>query len=266
MKKQQYLALLAAAVLFLGLYLGFDTKPSGQHKIEQSRAIQGEATSFETILADAREHLGETERVAAEELDKKFDAATNDTERAEALKQLSGFWYRTGNRAVAGGFAEKVAEIESTDAAWSVAGATYFQALQASDNPILRQYCAGRAVKAFESAASLAPDDPEHRVNIALVHAEQPSADNPMQAVLLLRELEAKYPNEPAVYNALGRLAIKTGQWERALQRLEKAYQLDPANPNTPCLLAKAYEGAGNTAKAEEFADLCQKANRSPEQ
>lgn len=266
MKKQQYIALFAAAILFLGLYLGFDTRPSGQHKIEQSRAIQGESTSFETILADAREHLGETERLAAEELDKKFDAATDDAQRAEALKQLSGFWYRTGNRAVAGGFAEKVAEIENTDAAWSVAGATYFQALQGSDNPILRQYCAGRAIKAFESAASLAPDEPEHRVNIALVHAEQPSADNPMQAVLLLRELEAKYPNEPAVYNALGRLAIKTGQWERALQRLEKAYQLDPSNTNTPCLLAKAYEGAGNTAKAEEFANLCQKANRAPEQ
>ena len=266
MKKQQYFALLAALVLFLGLYLGFDTKPSGQHKIEQSRAIQGEATSFETLLADAREHLAEADITAVSELDKQFNAVTTDAERAEALKKLSGFWYRTGNLAVAGGFAERVAEIEMTDAAWSVAGATYFQALQGSENPVLRQYSAGRSTKAFESAASLNPDEPEHRVNMALVYAEQPSADNPMQAVLLLRELEAKYPNEPAVYNALGRLAIKTGQWERAIQRLEKAYELEPTKPSTPCLLSKAYEGAGNNAKAEEFANKCREANRSPEQ
>ncbi len=266
MKKPQYFALLAAAVLFLGLYLGFDTKPSGQQTVEKSRAIQGEATSFESLLADAREHLGESEKAAAAELDKQYDAAATDSERIEVLKKLSGFWYRTGNRAVAGGFAERVADLEQTDAAWSIAGATYFQALQASDNPVLRQYCAGRAVKAFESAASLNSDEPEHRVNIALVYAEQPSADNPMQAVMLLRDLEAKYPNEPAVYNALGRLAIKTGQWERALQRLEKAYELDPANPNTPCLLAKAYEGAGMADKAETFAVLCQQAGRTNEQ
>ncbi len=78
-----------------------------------------------------------------------------------------------------------------------------------------------------------------------------------MQAVLMLRELESKHPDNPAVYNALGRLAIKTGQWERAVERLEKAWSLDKKNLNTPCLLAKAYEGIGNTTKANEFAGIC---------
>jgi uncharacterized protein HemY len=62
------------------------------------------------------------------------------------------------------------------------------------------------------------------------------------------------------VYNALGRLAIKTNQWQRAIERLEKSWSLDKKNPNTPCLLAKAYEGAGNIAKATEFATLCKDA------
>ena len=78
-----------------------------------------------------------------------------------------------------------------------------------------------------------------------------------MQAVLLLRELEKQYTESPSVYNALGRLAIKTGQWARAVERLEKAWSLDPNNAFTPCLLAKAYEGAGQTAKATEFATRC---------
>jgi Flp pilus assembly protein TadD len=139
-----------------------------------------------------------------------------------------------------------------------VAGGTYFNGIAAAqDNALIRTYCADRAVKAFENAASLAPDQPDYRVNLALVYAENPPPDNPMKAVLMLRDLESKYPSAPSVYNALGRLAIKTAQWERAIERLEKARSLDPSNPNTPCLLAKAYEGAGNTAQAAEMARLC---------
>ncbi|MBU6343253.1 MAG: tetratricopeptide repeat protein, partial [Bacteroidetes bacterium] len=111
----------------------------------------------------------------------------------------------------------------------------------------------------FEKAATINPGQPEHQVNQALVFAENPPADNPMKAVLLLRELEKKYPESPAVFNALGRLAIKTGQWQKAIERLEKAWQLDRNNFNTPCLLAKAYEGAGQMDKSAEFAKICNK-------
>ena len=65
------------------------------------------------------------------------------------------------------------------------------------------------------------------------------------------------HPENAAVYNALGRLAIKTGQWQKAVERLEKAWLLDKTNPNTPCLLAQAYQGAGQQEKSSEFARLC---------
>ena len=97
----------------------------------------------------------------------------------------------------------------------------------------------------------------EHRVNLALVYAENPSADDPMKAVMMLRDLEKRHPENASVYNALGRLAIKTGQWSRAVERLEKAWSIDRTNPNTPCLLSRAYEELGNADKASEFAKLC---------
>ena len=257
MNKAQYSALFGALALFLGLYFGFDTKTDKQKTTERSRVLQAESTSFETLLADAMAHLSadQSETLAVEE--QKLEGAASDAERAAALKRLSGLWYGFGQIPVAGGFAEQVAELENTDASWSVAGATFFNGLAASQDPVIRDFCAGHAVKAFESAASLNPANVEHRVNLALVYAENPPPNNPMQAVMMLRELEGKHPDNPAVFNALGRLAIKTGQWERAVERLEKSWSLDKKNPNTPCLLAKAYEGAGNTTKANEFAGLC---------
>lgn len=127
----------------------------------------------------------------------------------------------------------------------------------AAKEPEIRETCAKHAIKAFESAASLNPENVQHRVNLALIYAENPPPDKPMTAALMLRELAEKHPNDPAPFNALGRLAIKTGQWQKAVERLERAWELDKNNPNTPCLLAKAYEGLGDTGKASEFAKRC---------
>lgn len=257
MNKAQIVVVFAAAVLFSGLYFGFDTKPGKHKSIERSRSLQGESTSFETLLAQAMKQLSPEQATKLTELEEKLDAASSDANRILQLKNLSGLWYDFGQLPIAGGFAEQVAQLEQADSAWSVAGGTFFNALLATTDPALRQYCASHAVKAFESAVSLAPNVVEHRVNLALVWAENPPPDNPMQAVLMLRDLESKYPQSAAVYNALGRLAIKTGQWQRATERLEQAWALDKKNPNTPCLLAKAYEGLGNIAKSTEYAQRC---------
>ena len=258
MKKPQYLALLAASVLFAGLYFGFSNKPSHLKKAEQpQQVVEEKNVTFEALRDEAGTQLTAQQQAQVAELEQQVGASKNDSERTALLKRLSGLWYSLGNIPVAGGLAEQVAVIENTDAAWSVAGGNFYNGLTASQDPSIREYCASQAVKAFERAASLAPEKTEHQVNVALVYAENPPPNNPMQAVLMLRDLESKHPDEPSVYNALGRLAIKTNQWARAIERLEKAHSLDKTNPNTPCLLAKAYEGAGNTAKANEFARIC---------
>lgn len=259
MNKPQYIALSAALALFCLLYFGFNTIPAGQKQVEHSRSIQAPGIRIETLVDEAREHLDEKQTARLQEIEQQISAAASDPDRIVLLKRLSGWWYAEGHPEIAGGVAEQVAELEQTDEAWSVAGATFYGAIAGQQNAKIREYCASHAVNAFESAISLNPEKVEHRVNLALVYAENPSSDDPMKAVKLLRELETKHPDQPSVYNALGRLAIKTGQWERAVQRLEKARSLDPENPNTVCLLAKAYAGIGNSDKAAEFEALCGK-------
>lgn len=257
MNKAQMSAVFAALVLFCGLYFGFDTKNDHQKTALRSQALQVESTGSDALLADAKTHLSPAQAAEVTDLEQRVSSAADSVAKVAALKSLSAYWYRVPQLAVAGVFAEQVAELERSDSAWSVAGGTFFNGLVSAQDATIRSFCAEHAVKAFENATSLNPAKVEHRVNLALVYSENPPPDNPMQAVLMLRELEKQHPEEAAVYNALGRLAIKTGQWERAVDRLEKSWALSKSNPNTPCLLAKAYEGAGQTDKMAEFVKLC---------
>ena len=258
MNKLQISVVTGAIVLFAGLYFGFDTKSSAPHRTTGTPSeTASTATSGESVQAKARGRLNAEQTAALAQKEDAVETATEKPAKLEALKALSGWWYAAGELPTAGLVAEEVAMLDQSDAAWSVAGATFFNGLRQAQDPVLRQFCAERAAQAFEKAASVNPDQVEHRVNLALVFAENPAPEDPMKAVMMLRDLEKRHPENPAVYNALGRLAIKTGQWARAVERLEKAWSLDPSNPNTPCLLAKAYEELGKPDKAADFAKKC---------
>lgn len=257
LNKAQIGAVLVAVILFSGLYFGLDARPEKSKTMDRSRSIQGEKISVSGLMEQAKSRLSESKANELKNLEMQLEAAAQELDRISTLKKISAFWYAGNETPVAGAVAEEVANLENADSSWSVAGALFYTGLINTQDPVERDFCAQHAIKSFENAASLAPGKPEHRVNLALVYAENPPPDNPMQAVLMLRELEKQHPESPSVYNALGRLAIKTGQWQRAVDRFEKSWSLDQKNPNTPCLLAKAYEGLGNTEKATEFATLC---------
>ena len=78
-----------------------------------------------------------------------------------------------------------------------------------------------------------------------------------MKGIQMLLEMNKNEPDNTSVMNLLGQLAIKTGQYDKAVQRLEKSYQTDPDNPQTPCLLSMAYEGLGQHEKAHDWASKC---------
>lgn len=262
MNKGVVIAVGIATAIALGILLLLSVKhPDVRKSIGASIPALGVAQlPDETRIQEhALEHLDPQSAKTLETLEAELKNTQDPSRQVALLRDLSAFWYQRNEPALSAIAAERLAVIENADSSWSVAGALYYSANTSAKDSTMRRFAAQKAIRAFETASRLAPQTPEHQVNLALVFAENPEPDNPMKAVMLLRELEQKYPENSSVYNALGRLAIKTAQWDRAIQRLEKAYSLDPNNPNTPCLLAQAYSKTGREAEAKTFADLCKR-------
>lgn len=258
MNRNQILLLVGGVLLFVVLYFGFDIIPQKSKDLEKSRSLNIESTGINNLLKDAMATLDAQQKSIIEAINLDVQKSSNDTvARIERIKSLSGTWYEFGFPAISGSYAEDIANMLKTDESWSIAGTTYAICVKNSKDPKVKDFCSKRAVKAFENAISIAPDNIDHRINLAICFVDNPMQDNPMQGILMLRELNTKNPENVAVLNQLGKLAIQTNQNERALERLETAIGLEPENQTTICLLATAYKNIGNTAKADEFSNKC---------
>lgn len=257
----QWTTIGGALILFLVIYFGCETQPKDIAALEKSRALSVESTDVQTLLLEAKAQLDPSSLSEITALEEELSNTLSDTAKLEVQKALAGQWYALGQVALSGYYAQEVASVEMTDDAWSIAGTTYTICIQRAEKQKVKDFCMGRAVNAFESAISLDPTELAHQVNLALAYTYSPPADNPMKGVLLLRELNNKAPDNVLVLNTLARLAIQTGQFDKALARLENALALASENTTTICLLAQAYKGAGNSSKAADFAARCRAAS-----
>ncbi|NUO00627.1 MAG: hypothetical protein HUU01_08425 [Saprospiraceae bacterium] len=257
MTKLQLTAVFSAALLLFVMYFGCETKTKEIQRSEKSRALSSEKTDINLLLKDARSTISEAQHTFVLTLEEQLETANSDSAKVAILKQLSGKWYEFGHPAIAGHYAQNVAELSNSEEAWSIAGTTFGICVQEAKDDIIREFCSKRAIGAFENAVSLNPENITHKVNLALSYAEFPPADQPMKGPLMLLDLNRQQPENVLVLNSLARLAIKTGQFDRALTRLEKAVQLEPENVSSNCLLATVYESLKKTVEAQQYLEKC---------
>ncbi len=257
MTKLQSIVLAIALLLFSVLYFGFDTKPSSRMAIERTRSLTTESTDINVILPEAKVNLSPDEAAIIGSLEQALNDTSVDSVRIGLLEKLSGSWYDLRRPDIAGHYAEVIADKVNSSEAWSIAGTTYAIGAQRLDEKKIRSYCSGRAIKSFENAISLDPKEIKHQVNLALCYTDNPPEGNPMKGIQMLLGLSKENPEESLVQTTLARLAIKTGQFDKAIKRLDSVLETDKLNRIAPCLLAKAYEGKGDTNKAAAYLEKC---------
>lgn len=257
MQKVQYLVLFSSVLLLLTMYIGCETKASSVKEITRTRSLVVENTTREVLEMYAKRELGPADLLLLENLNKDLEKNTDLNKKAEVARELSAKWYDLGHPAISGAYAEMIAEWFPSAESWSMAGTTFGQAIPRKEDAKVREFAAAHAISAFENAVSLAPDDWTNKLNLALVLTDVPPQDNPMKGVKMLLELNDSYPDNSRILFHLGRLAIQTGQYDKAVTRLEKSLELDDSQPQIYCLLEKAYLETSKSDLAALASEKC---------
>ena len=262
MLRSQYIVVSVAIVTLLGLYFGVPTRSSVKTAAAAMSAHRPNSAPIATMAAEdlirsAKEKLDSTQRTSIGKLEPLAAAANTNETKVAAFKKLSSAWNAVPNFAVGGLYAEKVAEVSATDSAWSITGTTYLLAMRTTEDDGIRQFCNERAINAFQSAISLKGTDVGHRINLALCYVE--GGKEPMKGIAMLTQLAKDYPQNENVFITLGKLSLRTGQFDKALGRFQAALAIAPKNGELYCLTAQAYEGLQNENEARTAYQNCAK-------
>ena len=168
MSKSQISTISLFTFLFVVLFFGFDTKPSNHGLIETSRALNMSTTDVSILKKEAHERLADSQRGRIDLLNAQLNSLTDSIERNTILKELSGAWFEFGFSSIAGTYAEEIAGYENSDDAWGIAATTYSFGIASSQSEKERKYCKEKAMKAFDIAISLNPNELRHQVNKAV--------------------------------------------------------------------------------------------------
>jgi len=243
--------------LFLVLYFGCDTKSNEQKLVEKSRVLNFEKVSPQTILKSGKASLIEEDKQFAEVLELQLSRESDPIVKLDLLERLASFWFSKEKAGVSGIYAQRIAEENDNEESWGICGTTFTLCVQKAEDADEKEFCFNRAIKAFDQAISLNPENIDHKINQALCYVEKPLEDNPMKGIMMLLELNRENPENIPVLLQLGKLGLQTNQMEKATERFKKVLNLEPENKEAHCYLAKIYSQVGNKIEAEKHLYKC---------
>lgn len=124
-----------------------------------------------------------------------------------------------------------------------------------SNTEAMQTYLVEKAVSAYEGALAADTANIPLQMKLAGMYIEQ--GTNPMVGITMLLDIVKNDPDNTDAQLMLGKFAMMSGQFEKAVQRLEKVIYLRPRSNDVLFLLAIAHENNGNKQKALELLELC---------
>lgn len=266
----QAILIVSSIVLTTGIYFAGDFKGPEKEPVVAQQETATPVGTFDPMLYKAQvlNAIDAAEKQDIEQIEKALADATADTAKLELLNALIMRYEKMGDQVLASVYSEGQAELINTSAAWLKTGDNYmsvFYAMQLS--PEVTAFLVTSARSCYEKALELEADNADATIGLATTYMETTGVgtEQPMQGVSLLLGIVREDPDNVRAQLILGRYGIMSGQFEKAVQRLETVVTLDPENSEAFFYLGEAYNGLGNLPKAIESFEKCRSLVNDPE-
>jgi len=256
---KQILLFVVGIVLVLTLFLYGRTRfPEGKSEAKQQTAQEGnkqKQLDFATLLSLAKKTLNADQLDSVTVLTEKMENTADDKLKEELLAKLSDTWLKTGNLIVSANYSEQLCAMAPTKKNWQETAEKYYLGMQNTDDTLARIFAADRAINSFGELMKMDSLNLNYKVSQALCYID--GKEDIMKGVVMLKEVEAKDPDNEAMNLTLGRLAIVSGQYDKAIDRLEKFVSHHADNAEALLHLGEAYRAAGKKEDAINAFEKC---------
>ncbi|UII34134.1 tetratricopeptide repeat protein [Fulvivirga ulvae] len=182
-------------------------------------------------------------------LKEKLTASKNIEKSVIFADSLAKLYLSVSKYDSAAKFVEIIAQNIPTVENWQRAGDTYYEAFSFAMDAEKRAQMGGKAREYYEKVLEKSPGRLDIKNNLAMTYL---STSNPMQGIMMLREILKQDPeNEKALFN-MGALSMQSNQYDKAIERYSKLVELYPENTQARFFLGVSYMETGQKDKAKE--------------
>lgn len=216
-----------------------------------------EPASFDSILSASRKQLPKAAAEEVTKLENELTAIRDSSRMAEVFIHLAHVWETNKHKPVAAYYGAKAAKLDNSEKKLNFAGQFFLELMHEAGSPSVALWEVQEAKDCFERALAINPGNDTTKLALATCYIE--GTGETMQGVQLLLGITREKPNHIPANMMLGRLAIQSGQFDKAIQRFETVKKKEPKNAEATYFLAEAYKGKGNKQKAIELFEECKK-------
>ena len=261
MKKSQWITigtavLLTAAIFIFGRIVpkkntAVATENIGHSADDGHNHDDLQPITIDTILILAKKQLSTEQVVRLNTLENSVTRGDVKEQQLKVYHQLSHFWADSIRIFEPYAWYEaEAARLENSEKNLTFAARLFLENLQNDETVRRRTWKALQAKDLFERSLKINPDNDSAKVGLGACYLFGNISSAPMEGIAKIREVVEKDSTNIYAQMTLAKGALVSGQYDKAISRLQTVIRLDPANVETILLLADLNERTGNKINA----------------
>jgi tetratricopeptide (TPR) repeat protein len=210
-----------------GLIKPKESRTSAGAKITEGRSVNGASVNADYVSIAAKAAIGNNIAAQITALETSLKNAGSDAEKLKLQKQLAQKWDDVNQAAPAAFYYQAIAVKENTYQDWINAGDRFNDGYRYSQDTVAQPVLVLNAVSAFQNALKLNADGADAKTGLGIAYVNG-GAPSPMQGIALLLDVVRKDPNNRKANLNLGLFAIKSGQFEKGVERFKGMIAVKP--------------------------------------
>ena len=252
MLNRKQIIVVGSVVILMGFMLSLNIQGLVKPKDASADAASPQAAApIKTVTLDevsiaSKQTLNASLNKQITDLEAELKSASG-SDQLELQKKLAQQWDDVNQLAPAAFYYELVAQQQPAYNSWLKAGDKFTSAYQQTADTLIQPALVQKAINAYQQADKLKPNTLEVRTGLGIAYVT--GTPNPMQGIQLLLGVVKEDPKNLKANLNLGLFAMKSGQFDKAVDRFKTVIAQAPS-AEAWFYLASSYENMGMKTEA----------------
>ena len=259
MKRPQLITIVIGLLFTAGIYFFARTTPkkkvvaATEHSADDGHdhGAADAGLSIDTILNLAKKQLTEEQLIRITTLENSISRGDVKDQQIHVYHQLANFWADSARIFEPWAwYMAEAARLENSEKNLTFAAQLILNNLQSDEVAERRKWKALQAKDLFERSLTINPANDSAKIGLGACYLFGEISPTPMEGILKIREVAEKDSTNTYAQMMLARGSLISGQYDKAIIRLESVNRQKPGNIDAILLLAEINERMGEKAKA----------------